>query len=299
MSSSELLIDLTFSDSVEPSPSVEQNLSWLSHETKINEALSIANEAKARSALNSVAISTISELNTTIKELKKEVASLKSEVSILRENGKKTLTPEEKEELIAYNEKWLNDKKIVDMLQSTTIDGINPMTQIQRDGFISDLQFASEFIANNVKTIKMGKIIMETFITEFCCNGCRIISYLQCFEEVVSRECVYVFKGRNQPTIPWRMFKKYKTLYKLLYEIDKRQLKRFIMSQGTYRIPHKISSIDEATRHYFALVELEEGNIAEYDGIKHPTRYVPIKTPTQETSTHSSDTRPKSLGKKK
>jgi hypothetical protein len=298
MPSSELLIDLTFSDSVEPSPSVEQNLSWLSHETKINEALSIANEAKARSALNSVAISTISELTTTIKELKKEVASLKSEVSILRENGKKTLTPEEKEELIAYNEKWLNDKKIVDMLQSTTIDGINPMTQIQRDGFISDLQFASEFIANNVKTIEHGKTIMETLITGFC-NGCRIISCLASYEQTMKH------KFRSTPvhsvTAQWVMFKKYKTLYKLLYEIDKRQVKRFIISGGTYHICHKIkiSSIDDATSHYFALVELEEGNIAEYEGIKNPTRPVPIKTPTQETSTQPSYVQPKSLGKKK
>ena len=80
---------------------IEDSLSWLEHETKINASLSMAQETKAKLNVLSLAVSTIAELTSTVKELKNEVETLKSEMRELKseiaQNKKKNLTDEEKE----------------------------------------------------------------------------------------------------------------------------------------------------------------------------------------------------------
>jgi len=84
---------------------ISDSMTWLEHETKINEALRIALEAKATNNVLSIAISSISELSSTIKELKNIVGTLQTELAISRAetatlrmeiNG---MTPEEKERM--------------------------------------------------------------------------------------------------------------------------------------------------------------------------------------------------------
>jgi hypothetical protein len=89
---------------------IEDRLSWLEHETKINTSLSIAQEMKAKLIVLSLAVSTIADLTSTVKELKNEVETLKSEMRELKsemtQNKKKGLTDEEKEIL----REMLNEK---------------------------------------------------------------------------------------------------------------------------------------------------------------------------------------------
>jgi hypothetical protein len=203
------------------------------------------------------------------------VTSLKAEVSILRENGKTRLTPEEKEELIAENLKWFENKLIKDMLESPTVDGVTPNTQVQREGFISDIQFASEMIASKVKTINQGKNIMKLFIERFC-SGCRILC-LSSFKNMGNPFSIYCNLPKRGE-VPWFLVKDYKIIFKVLYEIDKRQLKRYILShEGTYMTAERHSNKDEAIEHYFRLVALKEGELYEHDGIRHPRRSPPIE----------------------
>ena len=75
---------------------IEQNLIWLEHEIKINEAIATSQETKAKVNVLSLAISSISELSSTIRELKSEIAELRTEVSVLRSNVKPKMSDEEK-----------------------------------------------------------------------------------------------------------------------------------------------------------------------------------------------------------
>lgn len=252
---------------------ISDNLSWLEHETKINEALSISKDVKqSQDKLKSLAISTISELTSTIKDMKKDMELLRVEVTILRENCKKRLSPEEKEELIVDNLKWFENKLIKDKLECNTIDGINPITQVQREGFISDIQFVSEMISNKVKTIEQGKRIMKLFIHYCVLSGCRIITLKTPGDNSFFTDTLIIPRSKFQ----WFMFKDYKIIYKILYETFKRQLKRYIISPpGTYHIAdshHLFSNMDDAKNLYFKLVALKEGELYEHDGIRHPTR---------------------------
>ena len=52
---------------------IEQNLIWLEHEIKINEAIATSQETKAKVNVLSLAISSISELSSTIRELKNKI----------------------------------------------------------------------------------------------------------------------------------------------------------------------------------------------------------------------------------
>ena len=80
---------------------MEENLSWLEQETKINTSLSMAQETKAKLNVLTLAVSTIADLTSTIKELKQEVETLKTEMNDFKmeinKNKKKCLTDEEKE----------------------------------------------------------------------------------------------------------------------------------------------------------------------------------------------------------
>jgi ribosomal protein L29 len=76
---------------------IEQNLIWLEHEIKINEAIATSQETKAKVNVLSLAISSISELSSTIRELKSEIAELRTEVSVLRSSVKPKMSDEEKE----------------------------------------------------------------------------------------------------------------------------------------------------------------------------------------------------------
>jgi hypothetical protein len=75
---------------------IEQNLIWLEHEIKINEAVATSQETKAKVNVLSLAISSISELSSTIRELKSEIAELRTEVSVLRSSVKPKMSDEEK-----------------------------------------------------------------------------------------------------------------------------------------------------------------------------------------------------------
>lgn len=272
--------DLLGLEHVDAKP-IADNLHWLEHETKINEVLSIAKEARAKSVLNSLAISTINDLTASMRSLKTEVETLKAEVAVLRENSKTRLSPEEKAELIADNLKWLESKSIKDIFDSTP-----QVTQIQREGFISDIRFASEMIANKVKTIHQGKNIMKFFIERFCIGwNCRILSISE-FTATSSRFTINCWLPKGQ--IPWFLVKDYKIIYKVIYEINKRQLKRYIISpQGTYYILDALRNMDEVIDHYFRLVALKEGEVHEYDGVRHPRRSPPA--PAELSALHNED----------
>jgi len=92
-------------DSSEQSTNLSDSMTWLEHETKINEALRIALEAKATNNVLSIAISSISELSSTIKELKNIVGTLQNELAISRAETATLrmeihgMTPEEKERM--------------------------------------------------------------------------------------------------------------------------------------------------------------------------------------------------------
>jgi hypothetical protein len=92
-------------DSSEQTTNLSDSMTWLEHETKINEALRIALEAKATNNVLSIAISSISELSSTIKELKNIVGTLQTELAISRAETATLrmemhgMTPEEKERM--------------------------------------------------------------------------------------------------------------------------------------------------------------------------------------------------------
>ena len=98
---------------------IEQNLIWLEHEIKINEAIATSQETKAKVNVLSLAISSISELSSTIRELKSEIAELRTEVSVLRSNVKPKMSDEEKaifreearERLREFYNEYFNEQK--------------------------------------------------------------------------------------------------------------------------------------------------------------------------------------------
>ena len=59
---------------------IEQNLIWLEHEIKINEAIATSQETKAKVNVLSLAISSISELSSTIRELKNKIQELEEKI---------------------------------------------------------------------------------------------------------------------------------------------------------------------------------------------------------------------------
>ena len=98
---------------------IEQNLIWLEHEIKINEAIATSQETKAKVNVLSLAISSISELSSTIRELKSEIAELRTEVSVLRSSVKPKMSDEEKaifreearERLREFYNEYINEQK--------------------------------------------------------------------------------------------------------------------------------------------------------------------------------------------
>ena len=103
---------------------IEQNLIWLEHEIKINEAIATSQETKAKVNVLSLAISSISELSSTIRELKSEIAELRTEVSVLRSNVKPKMSDEEKaifreesrERLREFYNEYFNEQKKLNRL---------------------------------------------------------------------------------------------------------------------------------------------------------------------------------------
>ena len=103
---------------------IEQNLIWLEHEIKINEAIATSQETKAKVNVLSLAISSISELSSTIRELKSEIAELRTEVSVLRSSVKPKMSDEEKaifreearERLREFYNEYFNEQKKINRL---------------------------------------------------------------------------------------------------------------------------------------------------------------------------------------
>ena len=103
---------------------IEQNLIWLEHEIKINEAIATSQETKAKVNVLSLAISSISELSSTIRELKSEIAELRTEVSVLRSSVKPKMSDEEKsifreearERLREFYNEYFNEQKKLNRL---------------------------------------------------------------------------------------------------------------------------------------------------------------------------------------
>jgi predicted RNase H-like nuclease (RuvC/YqgF family) len=103
---------------------IEQNLIWLEHEIKINEAVATSQETKAKVNVLSLAISSISELSSTIRELKSEIAELRTEVSVLRSSVKPKMSDEEKaifreearERLREFYNEYFNEQKKLNQL---------------------------------------------------------------------------------------------------------------------------------------------------------------------------------------
>ena len=103
---------------------IEQNLIWLEHKIKINEAIATSQETKAKVNVLSLAISSISELSSTIRELKSEIAELRTEVSVLRSSVKPKMSDEEKaifreearERLREFYNKYFNEQKKLNQL---------------------------------------------------------------------------------------------------------------------------------------------------------------------------------------
>jgi hypothetical protein len=145
---------------------MEDNLSWLEHETKINSSLSTVQEMKAKLNVLSLAVSSIADLTATVKELKNENLALKSEIIYLKseiERNKNTITDEEqdiiRQELTekfnefkttmnesTYGIDWITDELINKMLnviinKSKTFEQCYRVTQKLKDYLKTNLCF--------------------------------------------------------------------------------------------------------------------------------------------------------------
>jgi hypothetical protein len=97
---------------------LNDNMSWLEQENKINNAMAIAEEARARTVALNMAISSIKDLSDTVKSLKSEVDTLKTELASVKQTN----------ELFMQKRKWLTDEekenirpKIVEIIVNTFV----------------------------------------------------------------------------------------------------------------------------------------------------------------------------------
>jgi hypothetical protein len=97
---------------------LNSNLIWLEQETKINNAMAIAEEARARTVALNMAVSSIKDLADTVKSLKSEVDTLKTELAYVKQTN----------ELLMQKRKWLTDEekenirpKIVEIIVNTFV----------------------------------------------------------------------------------------------------------------------------------------------------------------------------------
>lgn len=91
-------IDLSTEQPQSANNTLNDNLIWLEQETKINKAMSIAEEARARTVALNMAVSSIKDLTAMVKTLKSEVNTLKHANELLMKK-RKWLTDEEKENI--------------------------------------------------------------------------------------------------------------------------------------------------------------------------------------------------------
>ena len=205
---------------------IEQNLIWLEHEIKINEAIATSQETKAKVNVLSLAISSISELSSTIRELKSEIAELRTEVSVLRSSVKPKMSDEEKaifreearERLREFYNEYFNEQKKLNQLGDPSKHNLYYNKELLN--YINDAGI--EIIIIKSKTISEARRILNKLILILP----RLIhknNSASCFRQFYSG-----IVGRNLEILQIR---DYKILHCVIHDM---QRMNFLILQGEY-----------------------------------------------------------------
>ena len=207
---------------------IEQNLIWLEHEIKINEAIATSQETKAKVNVLSLAISSISELSSTIRELKSEIAELRTEVSVLRSSVKPKMSDEEKaifreearERLREFYNEYFNILKKLNQLGNS--DKSNLYYNQELLNSINDAGI--EIIIIKSKTISEARRILNKLILILPRMGSSPSGFSQNYfaSKLSSGESVEIIYNRD-----------YKILYYVIYDMERMYL---FTLQGEYGI---------------------------------------------------------------
>ena len=206
---------------------IEQNLIWLEHEIKINEAIATSQETKAKVNVLSLAISSISELSSTIRELKSEIAELRTEVSVLRSSVKPKMSDEEKsifreearERLREFYNEYFNEQKKINRLGDPSKYNLYYNQELLNS--INDTGI--EIIIIKSKTINEARRILNKLILILprLINRNSALSFNQFYRQIISQN----------PEI--LQIRDYKILYYALHDMEKMN---FLILQGEYGI---------------------------------------------------------------
>ena len=206
---------------------IEQNLIWLEHEIKINEAIATSQETKAKVNVLSLAISSISELSSTIRELKSEIAELRTEVSVLRSSVKPKMSDEEKaifreearERLREFYNEYFNEKKKLNQLGDP--EKYNLYYNQELLNSINDTGI--EIIIIKSRTINEARRILNKLILILprLINSNTALSLIQFYRQIIDRN----------PQI--LQIRDYKILYCARHDMERMN---FLILQGEYGI---------------------------------------------------------------
>ena len=204
---------------------IEQNLIWLEHEIKINEAIATSQETKAKVNVLSLAISSISELSSTIRELKSEIAELRTEVSVLRSSVKPKMSDEEKaifreearERLREFYNEYFNEQKKLNRLGDQ-----NKYNIYYNQELLNSINDAGiEIIIIKSKTINEARRILNKLILILprLINSNSALSFNQFYRQIIDRN-PEILQNRD-----------YKILYYVMHDM---QRMNFLILQGEY-----------------------------------------------------------------
>ena len=206
---------------------IEQNLIWLEHEIKINEAIATSQETKAKVNVLSLAISSISELSSTIRELKSEIAELRTEVSVLRSSVKPKMSDEEKaifreearERLREFYNEYFNEQKKLNRLGDPSKYNLYYNQELLNS--INDTGI--EIIIIKSKTINEARRILNKLILILprLINKNTACSFCQFYRQIIDRH----------PQI--LQIRDYKILYCVIHDMERMN---FLILQGEYGI---------------------------------------------------------------
>jgi ribosomal protein L29 len=205
---------------------IEQNLIWLEHEIKINEAIATSQETKAKVNVLSLAISSISELSSTIRELKSEIAELRTEVSVLRSSVKPKMSDEEKsifreearERLREFYNEYFNEQKKLNQLGDPSKHNL----YYNQESLNSINDTGIEIIIIKSKTINEARRILNKLILILprIINSNTACSFNQFYRGQIIDRNPEILQNRD-----------YKILYYALHDMERMN---FLILQGEY-----------------------------------------------------------------
>jgi hypothetical protein len=216
---------------------INDNLIWLEQETKINNTLAIAEEARARTIALNMAVSSIKDITAMVKSLKSKIDSLKAELVSVKQTN----------ELLMQKRKWLNDEEKEHLRPQITDIIINHFVEIHYSS-----NGGSKARYEPHRMYEMYKETIDIFVNvilNYSINENQCIRIANKSKNVLSHHKLQFNPDNMAASLkttntPFHYYRDYKIIYFAFYEIWRNNSKK-VPNQNNDELMNRYKSIED------------------------------------------------------